>query len=186
MRQFYKKKAVLPLLCLILASLALLSSCAQPTDDGLPSEPDQLPEDQLETTCTISISCEVLLSNGDLLDEEKLELVPEDGFLLAETQVSFEDGQSVFDILQQVTRDNEIHFEFSNTPVYNSAYIEGIGNIYEFDAGPLSGWMYSVNDSFPNYGSSAYGVTEGDVIKLLYTVDLGEDIGGADAFGQQD
>ena len=28
----------------------------------------------------------------------------------------------------------------SKTPIYNSAYIEGIHNLYEFDCGSLSGW----------------------------------------------
>lgn len=36
------------------------------------------------------------------------------------------------------------------TPAYNSAYIEGIGNLYEFDCGNLSGWMYSVNGVWPD------------------------------------
>ena len=34
---------------------------------------------------------------------------------------------------------NKIHMESSFTPVYNSAYIEGIHNLYEFDVGKLSG-----------------------------------------------
>ena len=48
----------------------------------------------------------------------------------------------------------------------------------EYDMGDLSGWMYSVNDSFPNYGCSQYTVQNGDVIRWLYTCDMGEDIGG--------
>ena len=45
--------------------------------------------------------------------------------------------------------------EFENTPMYNSAYIEGIHNLYELDCGERSGWMYKVNDWFPNYGCAA-------------------------------
>lgn len=33
--------------------------------------------------------------------------------------------------------------------MYNSAYIEGINNLYEFDCGELSGWMYKVNGLVP-------------------------------------
>ena len=33
----------------------------------------------------------------------------------------------------------KIHMEFRNTPIYNSAYIMGINNLYEFDVGELSG-----------------------------------------------
>ena len=49
------------------------------------------------------------------------------------------DGESVYDVLQRVCKANKIHMESSFTPVYNSAYIEGIHNLYEFDVGKLSG-----------------------------------------------
>ena len=67
--------------------------------------------------------------------------------------------------------------EFEDTPMYHSAYIEGIGNLYEFDVGELSGWMYSVNGWFPNYGCSRYQLQNGDVICWVYTCDLGKDVG---------
>ena len=75
-------------------------------------------------------------------------------------------------------RDNKIHLEFSDTPVYNSAYIEGVANLYEFDVGNLSGWMYQVNGWFPNYGCSRYQLKDGDVVEWVYTCDLGNDVGG--------
>ena len=65
-----------------------------------------------------------------------------------------------------------------NTPVYNSAYIEGISNLYEFDCGERSGWMYKVNGWFPNYGCSRYELKNGDKIEWVYTCDLGRDVGG--------
>ena len=43
-------------------------------------------------------------------------------------------------------------------------YIEGINNLYEFDCGEQSGWMYSVNGWFPNYGCSRYQLKDGDVV----------------------
>lgn len=130
-----------------------------------------------ENTCTISISCAVLLDRTADLTSEKAELVPPDGWLLPETQVAFSDGESVFDVLQRVCQSNKLHMEFSKTPVYDSAYIEGIGNLYEFDAGALSGWVYSVNGWFPNYGCSRYELKDGDVICWQYTCDLGQDVG---------
>ena len=56
--------------------------------------------------------------------------------------------------------------------------IEGIANLYEFDGGPLSGWVYSVNGVFPNYGSSKYALKDGDQVLWQYTCDLGADVGG--------
>ena len=65
----------------------------------------------------------------------------------------------------------------------NSAYIRAINNLYEFDAGELSGWMYKVNDWFPNYGSSRYQLKPGDVVEWVYSCDLGRDVGGDYASG---
>ena len=70
-----------------------------------------------------------------------------------------------------------------NTPIYNSAYIEGIHNLYEFDVGEGSGWMYSVNGWYPNYGCSRYALQDGDVVEWRYTCDLGYDVGGGYAVG---
>jgi hypothetical protein len=83
----------------------------------------------------------------------------------------------VFNVLQREMRRNKIHMEFVNTPIYNSAYIEGINNLYEFDVGELSGWMYEVNGWYPNYGCSRYQCKPGDVIEWNYTCDLGRDLG---------
>lgn len=73
--------------------------------------------------------------------------------------------------------------DFSNTPMYNPAYIEGIRNLYEFDCGELSGWMYKVNERFPNYGCSRCQLSDGDVICWEYTCGLGVDVGGFYAIG---
>ena len=78
---------------------------------------------------------------------------------------------------------NKIHMEFRNTPIYDSAYIIGINNLYEFDVGELSGWMYNVNGWFPNYGASRYQLKEGDVVEWLYN--LGIDVGGYSAVGRR-
>ena len=76
-------------------------------------------------TCIISISCETILDNIDKCVESKKALVPEDGIILPATEVTFSDGESVYDVLQRVCKANKIHMESSFTPVYNSAYIEG-------------------------------------------------------------
>jgi hypothetical protein len=135
-------------------------------------------------TCTISISCHAVLSNLGRLDKAKLGIVPANGVILAAQTVSLTEGESAFDVLRRVTAQKQIHLEFVSTPLYNAAYIEGIGNLYEFDAGPLSGWMYRVNGWFPSYGASQYAVASGDVIEFVYSCDLGADIGAGAATGQ--
>lgn len=128
-------------------------------------------------TCTLSVSCAVLLDRLDTLEEGKRELVPADGFLLPPTEVAFSAGESAFDVLNRTLRDRGIHMEFSETPVYQSTYIEGIGNIYELDGGPMSGWLYLVNGSVPEYGCSQYILQNGDKVEFLYSCDGGADVG---------
>ena len=82
------------------------------------------PAPQGENTCTISISCSTILDNMDDCVPEKQELVPADGWLLEPMEVGFSDGESVFDVLLRVCREQKIHMEYSDTPMYNSAYIE--------------------------------------------------------------
>ena len=154
-----------------------------PEGKPIPVEPQDAVITDEAHTCTISISCATILDNMAWLDPEKVELVPEDGWILEPTAVTYYEGESVFNVLQRTCKQNRIHMEFENTPIYNSAYIEGINNLYEFDCGELSGWMYKVNDWFPNYGCSRYQLHEGDVICWVYTCNLGIDVGGYYAVG---
>lgn len=149
-----------------------------PEGKPLPVEPQDVTISDTAYICTISISCASILDNMDWLDPEKVELVPEDGWILEPTQVTFYEGESVFNVLQRTCKQQGIHMEFENTPMYNSAYIEGIHNLYEFDCGELSGWMYKVNEWFPNYGCNRYQLQDGDVICWVYTCNLGVDVGG--------
>ena len=105
-------------------------------------------------TCTLEIRCDTLLGSLDKLSEGKAALVPEDGMLLPVTEVEFTGGNSVFDVFRQTLKNQKIHFEYVDASAYDSVYIEGIGNLYEFDCGPQSGWMYSVNGTYPGLGCS--------------------------------
>jgi hypothetical protein len=149
-----------------------------PEGKPLPVEPQNATISTAAYTCTLSISCATILDHIDWLDPEKVELVPEDGWILPPTTVTFYEGESVFNVLHRTCKQQRIHMEFVDTPLYNSVYIEGIHNLYEFDCGELSGWMYKVNEWFPNYGCSRYQLKDGDVICWEYTCDLGVDVGG--------
>ena len=128
-------------------------------------------------TCTLEIRCDTLLQHLDKLSSGKAELVPEDGILLEKTTVSFESGDSVFDVLRRCLREQSVHFEYVDAKAYGSIYIEGIGNLYEFDCGEQSGWLYFVNGISPGLGCSGYTVANGDEIVFAYTCDMGADLG---------
>ena len=150
-----------------------------PEGKPMPVEPEDQEVDKKKTyICTFSIECSAILNNLSDLDPDKLELIPAGGVILAPAKVTFYEGESVFDVLQRVCKENGIHIEASWTPMYNSAYVEGINNLYEFDCGELSGWMYRVNGWYPNYGCSRYQLEDGEVVEWRFTCDLGKDIGG--------
>jgi len=138
-------------------------------------------------TVTLEVRVDMLVANMHLLHSDKHELVPEDGVIFLRTAVTAYEGESVFNVLQREMRRNRIHMSSRFTPVLNSAYLEAIGNLYEQDAGALSGWVYSVNGWFPNFGSSRYLLNPGDEIEWHFTLDLGRDVGmDPDAGGQLD
>ena len=156
-------------------------SSSQQAPDGTPApapvEPEAPPAPA--NTCTLEIRCDTLASDMSKLKNPALAgYVPASGVILGTTQVEITPGETVFDILKRVTRNSGIQMEFRRDGGYTGGvYIEGINHLYEFDGGELSGWMYSVNGWFPNYGCAAYEVQNGDRILWCYTCDLGSDVG---------
>lgn len=185
-----KKRIANLIMVLTVAALAiggglLAFSLKEDEDTGLGSqyrirelEANALIDEAWTDRCTMTIVCDTILDNLDKLEEEKVPYVPKDAVILPKTTVSFCEGDTVFEVLQRVCEAAEIQLEYSWTPLYDSYYIEGIGHLYEFDCGFESGWMYKVNEWFPNYGCSAYELKDGDDIVWCYTcVGLGADVG---------
>ena len=132
---------------------------AQPATKPKPQEKTTV---STEKTCTVSISCSTALARIDELDDDVAEVIPSDGVILSVTTEKFTEGENVFDILSRVCIRNNIHMEYTTTPLYNTAYIEGIGNLYEFECGAGSAWMYRVYCGFAKYGCSRYTVHDCD------------------------
>ena len=145
------------------------------------SEPEKPKEPASKVLkATISIRVDSILNNMKDLTPGKEQYVPQNGVLLKATTVEFSQGETVFDVLKRMAKAANIQLEYAYTPLYESYYVEGIQHLYEFDVGSESGWMYQVNGWFPNYGSSAYKLKDGDVIVWAYTCKgLGADIGGS-------
>ena len=130
-------------------------------------------------TVSIEIRCDTLSNHMDYLENDSVkDYIPKDGVILASTTYSGTTENTVYDALNTVCRNNNIQLDFDYTPVYESYYIKGINYLYEFDGGSESGWMYSVNGWFPNYGCSSYYLRNGDKISWKYTCrGYGADIG---------
>lgn len=157
-----------------------------PPTDPQPETPSSSqntqPEEQA-TTCSISIVCTTVLDHLDWLTPGKEDILPAGGVMLSATEVEPQEGETVFSLLQQVTRENGIPMEANFTPGTGSAYVEGIGNLYEFDCGQRSGWLYFVNGISPGYSCSEYTLKPGDRVEWIYTCDLGQDVGATVAGG---
>ena len=128
-------------------------------------------------TVTISVSCAEIANRddvGQVLKENHL--IPENGVIIPSTEYAIKSGDTAFSVLRDALTENKIHFDYSGISD-KSVYVRGINNIYEYDCGDLSGWMYSVNGIFPTISSSEYILQDGDNIFWQYSCDLGRDIG---------
>ncbi|MBP0989579.1 MAG: DUF4430 domain-containing protein [Oscillospiraceae bacterium] len=118
-------------------------------------------------TVTISIRC-------DTIKDKSAAHIPDDGVILDSVSIGFEKDDTVYDVLVYAAAQNKIHLETVGPA--EAVYVKGIGNIYEFDFGEWSGWVYYVNGRSDSIGCGKYKVTDGDNIEWFYTCNLGKDI----------
>lgn len=131
-------------------------------------------EAPLAGTVTVSIRCNTAIEKGMAQEETWKGILPEDGCMLPETEMELREGDTVFDLLMEARDQYDIQVEYSGGK--KSRYIEGIGNLYERDGGRWSGWMYSVNGTYPGVTCGEYELQDQDRIEWNYTCDLGMDL----------
>ncbi len=138
------------------------------SDEKLPLTVSGTPSPEQGTECSMKITCAELLSHLGELKESVKKVIPKDGVFL-EGNFAFTEGETVFNVLKKACGEKKILLDYVFTPIYSSYYIKGIGNLYEFDCGDGSGWMYQVNGSEPGYGCSQYKLKNGDEVVFYYT-----------------
>ncbi len=89
----------------------------------------------------------------------------------ASEEVQADTANTVWDVLKKFMDDHKIIYTADDNNQYNTVYIKNVNGLEEFDNGPKSGWMYTVNGIHPNVGVSAKYVQDKDVIILHYTDD---------------
>lgn len=121
-------------------------------------------------TVTVSVDCGEVLSRMDSIDPaiNPPEVIPEDGVILYPCEVSVPEGGSALDALIAAARGDRVQVDYRGTSY--GAYIGGIGHVYEFGFGAMSGWLYRVNGEYPQCSAGAYILSEGDVVEFVYTV----------------
>lgn len=190
--QEYSKNKTVALLGAIIAVLLLicggLYGCG--TDNGVGGKADndtKVSSENKESgsrnvegkTVFLAIECTTAAekkASGDL-KESVAEVVPSDGVILPKTEVKLKNGDNVLKVLLRTAKKEDIHTSFQGETKIGTAYVDGIGNLFEKDCGKRSGWMYSVNGKYPMLGTEQYELKGGEDILFTYTCNNGKDIG---------
>ena len=172
------KKDLLIIATIICALVLLFSGTKiQSVDEYYLTNLDVITADS--QTVTLEIRADTATQNRERFKQSLQQYIPQDGVILPQQAYVLRPNDSVFDIVNRAVRHHRIQMEYqgADANAFHSVYIQGINYLYEFSGGPLSGWMYAVNDNFPNVGISQYQLQDGDHIVLHYTCDLGRDLG---------
>jgi len=89
------------------------------------------------------------------------------GNIVAATKVSFNEGDTIYDIILATAKKHGIVIDSRGSGA--TAYIEGIDNIYEFDYGPKSGWVFEQNGISLTKSIGVTKIKDGDRIECIYT-----------------
>jgi hypothetical protein len=113
-------------------------------------------------TVTLTVRCDTITGKPS---------APENPVIIDSTEFEIEQGETVYSVLARASRLKKIPFEHNS-----NYYVSGIDNLYEYQFGELSGWMYKVNGVLPSVGCNEYVLSDGDEIQWLYTCDIGNDL----------
>jgi len=148
-------------------------------------ETDELGKIEFKTTLELdkSYDCQVKLDDNvatkkiymqkgsENTDEIAVDLYVKgyNGVILDLKAVKVFANESLMDLMRRIFDDRIV--------IRNGNYVVSIDGQAELDKGKDSGWMYSVNGAFPNVGANSYVLKSGDIVKWLYTENLGVDVG---------
>lgn len=86
-----------------------------------------------------------------------------------------DEGVTVFDVLEQLRDEGVLRFE------HKGGYVQSITcggkTLAELDEGKNSGWLYTVNGELPDVYMSAYGLKNGDSVRVYFTKDYTKEPG---------
>ncbi|MBO4390638.1 MAG: DUF4430 domain-containing protein [Lachnospiraceae bacterium] len=102
-----------------------------------------------------------------------------DGVVTAE--VELKEGYTGLDVLREAAESNDMEL-VSLESLYGGYYVSSIGGVAEKGAAEYAGWLYTFNTAAANVSVDAYkqadgSLSDGDVIRFLYSKDGGYDLG---------
>lgn len=105
-----------------------------------------------------------------------ISVITDEEAVIDEETVYFEDGGTVFDVLSDAVKRHKLQFDYSG--IGEMVYINGIDNLYHFDKGAESGWVFTVNGEYMTIGCGKVKVEEGDRIEWKYVTETVEELNG--------
>lgn len=86
------------------------------------------------------------------------------------------EGTTAMDVFRQVLTANDYTYEAKGSYVQAITRPDGT-RVAEFSKGQNSGWLFRVNDDFPDVAMDEYQLQDGDVIEVLFTADYTQEPG---------
>ena len=113
--------------------------------------------------CTVGVSVQPALDNIDMMKEESLALLPENGWMLEPVEMTVSEGTTCLEVLQWACQEAGIPVVTSGEP----PFVEAIGGLNNGDGGDVSGWTYTLNGEQLMISAAIQTVQEGD--ELVYS-----------------
>lgn len=177
----FKKVSTSFLVAVLIVLMTVLAGCSG-GNGGMSKTGDDKSTKQADLTgktAKITIECKTAAekkSTGELKDAVEA-VIPSDGIILPETEVKLKNGDTVLSLLLRVCKEEKIHTSYQGETSIGTAYVDGIGNLFEKDCGKKSGWMYTVDGDLPMLGVDEFDLKGGENIVFMYTCNNGKDVG---------
>ena len=157
----FSKKLLAPVALFLCAGLFICLFCGCNTEKPL---------SEGASSVFLTIDCKAALDSPEPLPEKTLSRLPENGMILTQESVRFNDGESVLDLLRRELKARKISFDITKDS--GTIYIKGINKLHKSDCGENSGWLISVNGDLTSDKPDSYILKNGDDIVIFYTRDL--------------
>ena len=117
-----------------------------------------------QITCTVGVSVQPALDNLDMMKEESLALLPENGWMLEPVEMTVSEGTTCLEVLQWACQEADIPVVTSGEP----AFVESIGGLNNGDGGDMSGWTYTLSGEQLMVSAAVQEVQEGDELVFSF------------------
>ncbi|MBR7552863.1 DUF4430 domain-containing protein [Allobacillus sp. GCM10007491] len=119
-----------------------------------------------ETEQTVNVDVRVESYNKTVVPEMNLDVTSFDlqEYVGSSKPILSDSPRAIHAIIQALEQSGDNQLDLK----YGGNYIAGINGLYEFDRGPMSGWMYYIDNEFVPVGVLEHKIEDGDSIVVFY------------------